>query len=214
MVPEAWKYVLPLTALAGIAWHWTGFSPAACAAAVVAIFCAAFFRNPAKPSPAGPEDVLSPAAGFVIEVVEEEEPDFIAGPAVRVSVFMTPLDVHVNTAPVSGIVRRKTYRPGTFYKADKPEARLKNERMSIGIETPDGRRVYCSQVAGWLARRILCDVGEADSVERGRRYGLIQFGSRCDLMLPRGSEIFVKAGQHIRAAATVIGRLPGSAGKG
>lgn len=207
MVREAWKYVIPLAALTAVSWKLAGAGVVTIVAGALAVFCAAFFRVPPRPAAAGPDDVLSPAAGFVIEVVEEDEPEFIGGPAVRVSVFMTPLDVHVNTAPVSGAVRRKTYRPGMFYKADKPEARLKNERMTIGIETDDGRKIWCAQVAGWLARRILCDVNEGDTVERGRRYGLIQFGSRCDLWLPRGSEVFVRAGQHIRAAATVLGRL-------
>lgn len=182
--------------------HWITYL-----SAFLTISLALFFRLPPSPAVAGERAILSPAGGFVIEVVDEEEPRFLKSKAKRISIFMTPLDVHVNVAPVSGTVRFAEYRRGLFFKADRPEARLQNERMSVGIDRADGVKCLATQVAGWLARRIICDVLIGDSVTRGRRYGLIQFGSRMDLHVPAQSQVLVKAGQHVRAARTVLAEV-------
>ena len=184
-----------------------GYHGLTCVAAILSVCFALFLRLPPKPAPAAEQMLLSPAGGFVIVIVQEEEPIFLKAPSQRISIFMTPGDVHVNTAPVSGAVRYAEYRRGTFFKADRPEARLQNERMSIGIERPDGVKCLATQVAGWLARRIICDVQTGDVVKRGIRYGLIEFGSRMDLHVPSHARIFVKPGQHVRAAKTILAEV-------
>lgn len=204
MAYEGLKYVVPMAVLAvgcliAVGQHWLTYL-----SAVLCGLLFLFFRLPPAPAKADEKAVLSPAGGFVIEIVIEEEDVFLKQPAQRISIFMSPMDVHVNTAPVDGIVRYADYRRGTFFKADKPEARLHNERMSVGIERPDGMKCLATQVAGWFARRIVCDVKIGETVKRGHRYGLIQFGSRMDLHLPAHASIFVKPGQHVRAAKTVL----------
>ncbi len=209
VVREGWKFILPAAVaaaggFAGLGIHWVSLACLLCLITLVV-----FFRRPAgPPATLRPEDILSPAGGFVIEVVEENEPAFLKAAARRISIFMTPLDVHVNTAPVDGMIRYADYRRGTFFKADRPEARLQNERMIIGIERADGKKCLAIQVAGWLARRIICDVSVGDEVRRGHRYGLIQFGSRMDLYLPAEATVRVNAGQHVRAAKTVLAQVP------
>lgn len=204
MVREGLKYVVPMAAVAagcafGYGHHWLTYI-----SAILAVLFALFFRVAPEPAQAGEGAILSPAGGFVIEVVEEEEPVFMKSRTKRISIFMTPFDVHVNTAPVSGTVRHAEYRPGTFFKADRTEARISNERMSIGIERRDGFKCMATQVAGWLARRIICDVRTGETVMRGTRYGMIEFGSRMDLHLPAAARVRVKPGQHVRAARTVL----------
>ncbi|MBI4179891.1 phosphatidylserine decarboxylase [bacterium] len=204
MAPEGLKFIVPICAAAVLSLLFIGPGWPATACAAAAFLVGLFFRLPAPPPEADGAVILSPAGGFVIEIVEEEEPVFLKEMARRISIFMTPLDVHINTAPMDGTVRHTDYRPGAFFKADRPEARLHNERMSVGIERPDGVKCLAHQVAGWLARRIVCDVSVGDRVERGRRYGLIQFGSRMDLYLPVRADIRVKPGEHVRAARTVL----------
>ena len=207
MAPEGFKYVIPMALLAAICAfafgnHWTAYLTAGLTGAFVL-----FFRLPAKPPILGDKDILSPAVGWVIEIVPEDEPVFLKARSQRISIFMSPLDVHVNTAPVTGTVQYAEYRKGTFFKADRPEARLQNERMSIGIRRTDGTPLLATQVAGWLARRIICDVKTGDALERGRRYGLIEFGSRMDIHLPAGAKIRVKPGEHVRTARTVLAEV-------
>ena len=208
MVKEGFKYVVLLALVTLICvpllgrGHWLTY-----VSAFLTFSIALFFRVAPHPPVVGDRAVLSPAGGWVIEVVDENEPVFMKSQATRISIFMSPLDVHVNTAPVNGVVRYAEYKPGKFFKADRPEARLQNERMSIGIDRADGVKCMATQVAGWLARRIICDVKVGDTVTRGNRYGLIQFGSRMDLHVPAGTRVFVKAGQHVRAAKTVLAEV-------
>lgn len=207
MAREGLKYVVPMVVVmivcaVNYGLHWlTHLS------AFLTFSFVIFFRLPSRPTEASAQAILSPAGGFVIEVVSEEESSFLKSPSQRISIFMTPLDVHVNTAPVTGTVRYAEYHHGTFFKADRPEARLQNERMCIGIERTDGTKCMATQVAGWLARRIRCDVRIGDPVQRGRRYGLIEFGSRMDLHVPSHARILVKAGQHVRTAKTVLAEM-------
>lgn len=207
MVREGLKYVLPMAAVASVCAVLFGNHYLTYLSGILTAGFILFFRFPPSPPQAPDRAVLSPAGGFVIEIVPEDEPKFFKSPAQRISIFMTPLDVHVNTAPVNGTVRFAEYRKGTFFKADKPQARLQNERMSIGIERPDGTKFLATQVAGWLARRIICDVRQGDEVKRGRRYGLIEFGSRMDIHVPANAKVLVQPGKHVRAARTVLAEV-------
>lgn len=207
MVREGLKYVVPMAAVAAFCAFMYGHHPLTYSSTIFAVLFALFFRVAPEPVQAGDGAILSPAGGWVIEVVQEEEPVFMKARAKRISIFMSPLDVHVNTAPVSGSVRYAEYRRGMFFKADRPEARLMNERMSIGIEHPDGFKCMATQVAGWLARRIICDVQTGEAVKRGMRYGMIEFGSRMDLHVPLEAQVRVKPGQHVRAARTVLAEI-------
>jgi phosphatidylserine decarboxylase len=163
-----------------------------------------FFRAPVRHTPPQAGIVVAPADGEII--INDLAP---AGPvhpfeARKVSIFMSPLSVHVNRVPVGGTVRQARHHDGSFEAAFKDKASLENERQYITIDTPYGL-VGCVQIAGWLARRIVCHLREGQIVVTGERYGLIRFGSRLDLYLPLGCEIRVKKGQMVRAGETIIG---------
>jgi len=165
-----------------------------------------FFRDPERIPPTGDELILSPADGKVVGIrrVERGLPD---AAETRVSIFLSPLDVHVNRAPVKGKVERVQYQRGRFFAAFKEDASYSNEQNSLSIADPKGRRLDVVQIAGVLARRIICYVKEGDPLERGERFGLIMFGSRVDLFLPATSRLEVVEGQRVRGGETVIGRF-------
>ncbi len=166
-----------------------------------------FFRDPERPIPAGDRVVVSPADGRVMFVREVEEPRFIQGKAVMVSIFLSVFDVHINRIPVGGRIAYKDYVKGRFLAAWDESVGEVNERSYIGIDA--GRfRVLVSQVAGLVARRILTWPQVGDQVATGERYGLIRFGSCTQVWLPAGSEVFVKPGDRVTGGETVIGRLP------
>ena len=174
---------------------------------VATLFTSWFFRNPPRRVPDGPNLVVSPGDGRVMAAVEEDEPRFLKDRAIRVSIFLSPLNVHINRTPCAGRVRAIGYFPGKFLVASRPEATLQNEQTAVLIETEAGRRVLCVQVAGYVARRIVCWLTEGEIVTRGERYGLIQFGSRMDLYLPVGTKVKVVAGDRVRGGESVIGVL-------
>lgn len=164
-----------------------------------------FFRDPKR---TGPEDaalVVAPADGLVVYVGEVEEPDYLGEPVVRVSIFMRLWDVHMTYAPVNGTVEHVAHRPGCFGNAGLGRASECNEANSIGVRGPGGRLMF-RQIAGILARRIVCRVGPGDEVRRGERVGLIKFGSRVDVFLPRSYEVLVRKGQLVRGARSPIAR--------
>ena len=171
---------------------------------VVAIgFCLYFFRDPDRTPPADERLVVSPADGRVVAVVEDRALD---APATRVSIFMSPLDVHVNRAPVSGIVRHVRHTAGRFRAAFADKASLDNERNALVVD--DGRRAYLLvQIAGALARRIVCRVGPGDRLRRGERFGMIMFGSRVDLFLPPGVVAVVRRGDRVIAGTSVVAEV-------
>jgi phosphatidylserine decarboxylase len=135
-----------------------------------------------------------------------EAEDAWVGPAVRLSIFLSPLDVHVNRAPVGGLVREVEYRPGRFRAAYRAEASEDNERCTVSLDA-DGVHVACRQIAGVLARRIVCRVRPGDKLRPGERYGLIRFGSRTDLVVPRGTEVRVRVGDRVRGGESIMGVL-------
>jgi phosphatidylserine decarboxylase len=173
---------------------------------LAAVFLAYFFRNPARDIPADPADIVSPADGKIILVDEVQENEFLKSPARRVAIFMNVFDVHVNRAPVAGRVVASRHRPGRFLAAFKEEASRVNEQQAVLWETVGGARVLTVQIAGLLARRIVPAVTEGDILPKGAPYGMICFGSRVDLYLPRNCAILVKLGDRVKAGASLIGR--------
>jgi phosphatidylserine decarboxylase len=170
----------------------------------VAVWVPAFFRDPTR---AGPHDrrlILAPADGRVVSVAEVEEPEYLKGPARRVSVFMSIFNVHINYHPMDGVVEYRAYRPGTFVNATLDKASSDNEQMSLGVGA-EGRRVLVRQIAGLVARRIVTDPQVGQQARQGARLGLIRFGSRVDTFLPRGAEPRVRVGDRTVGGVTVIG---------
>jgi len=200
---EGWPFILP-AAVAACIMALMGWAGAATACAVVALAFLGFFRDPERVAPDLPGAVLAPADGRVMVIAEALEP--WVGPAVRVSIFLSPLDVHVNRAPIGGLVKNVEYVAGRFLAAYRPEASEQNERCAVSLDG-DRARVTVTQISGVLARRIVCRVRPGDTVRSGERYGLIRFGSRTDLVLPRGTELRVRVGDRVRGGESVMGVL-------
>ena len=177
---------------------------------LAAAACAGFFRQPPRVPPTRPGAVVAPADG-IISVVDSAAPPAELGmgdaPLPRVSIFLSLLDAHVQRAPVSGEVIEMQHRPGRFGSADLPAASTENERTSLRIRMPGGNEVVVVQIAGLLARRIVCDAHVGDKLSIGDTYGLIRFGSRLDTYLPAGTEPVVKVGQRAVAGETVLADL-------
>ncbi len=161
-----------------------------------------FFRDPERRPPGVPGAVLAPADGKVMDIAPID--DAWVGPAVRLSIFLSPLDVHVNRAPVAGLVASVEYAAGKFRAAYKAEASEVNERCTVALEG-DSARVAVRQVAGVLARRIVCRVRAGDKLQAGERYGLICFGSRTDLLVPRATEVRARVGDKVRGGESIVG---------
>jgi phosphatidylserine decarboxylase len=200
---EGWPFILPPAAAACImaAMGWLG---AAAVLGVAALAFLGFFRDPERIAPDLAGAVLAPADGRVMVVTEALDP--WVGPAVRVSIFLSPLDVHVNRAPIGGLVKNVEYVAGRFLAAYRPEASEQNERCAVSLDG-DRARATVTQISGVLARRIVCRVRPGDTLRAGQRYGLIRFGSRTALVLPRGTEIRVRVGDRVRGGESVMGVL-------
>jgi phosphatidylserine decarboxylase len=176
---------------------------------LVALWVASFFRDPKRTGERGDRLVIAPADGKVVMITEMDEPSFMRGRAMRVSIFMNVFNVHVNRYPVSGVIRHVERKPGRFMNAATEESSVANEQTSVGIET-DGQRILVRQIAGLIARRIVTDGKDGEHVQQGGRMGLIRFGSRVDVFVPVGSTLRVKVGDITFAGVTVIANLPGS----
>ena len=170
----------------------------------LALFLLWFFRDPSRKIPAGPGEIVSPADGVVTEA---EWVETTAGSKLRLSIFLNVFDVHVNRSPIAGTVKLVEYREGGFMNAMKPESGLTNEQTMIQIDG-DGYEVSLKQIAGLLARRIVCNIKEGDRVERGQRIGLIKFGSRCDVLAPAEASLKVRVGSRVKGGSTVIAVMP------
>ncbi len=212
--PEGYPFILAglLLALGTGAAAWAGIGGnvmrvAAATLAVLTLFTLWFFRNPQRTFTGDPGAVLAPGEGRVVDVREADEPTFMGGPARRISIFLSIFDVHVQRAPVSGTVEHRSYRPGTYAVAWAEKASEDNEQASLGITTPHGP-VLVRQIAGLVARRIVTDPAEGDTVRRGERIGLIRFGSRVDLFIPLEWEVTTQEGDRAVAGLTVLARHP------
>jgi phosphatidylserine decarboxylase len=207
------KYPHPIIAREG--WPFLSFSIAlACVATyflaawsfpfwIVAIFVLQFFRDPPRNIPENPDAVISPADGRIV-VVEKTQDPYAGREALKISVFMNVFNVHSNRAPVDGKIEKVEYFPGKFVNADLDKASIENERNALIISTPNGQLVTCVQVAGLIARRILCYVNAGDLLSRGQRYGFIRFGSRVDVYLPLTARPKVTVGDKVSATETIL----------
>ncbi|HEU0258595.1 MAG TPA: phosphatidylserine decarboxylase [Burkholderiales bacterium] len=171
-----------------------------------AIFILQFFRDPPREVPDAPGAVLSAADGRVVEVSRAQDP-YVKRDALKVSVFMNVFNVHSNRSPVDGVVKERWYFPGAFVNAALDKASLENERNALWLHTPEGHDVTCVQVAGLIARRILCYVGTGAELKRGQRFGFIRFGSRVDHYLPLDVEVKAAIGDKVYAAESVLAWL-------
>jgi phosphatidylserine decarboxylase len=171
------------------------------------LFAAWFFRNPRRVAPGLPGAVVAPGDGRVIAVEEEFEPRYLKDRSVRVSIFLNIFDVHVNRMPCAGTIEDIAYQPGQFLSANRSEATLRNEQNAVMIRAASGSKVLCVQVAGLIARRIVCWAKIGDAVACGERFGLIRFGSRMDTFLPLGTRIAVAAGDPVKGGETLLGEL-------
>ena len=177
------------------------------------IWCVAFFRDPERTTPAEPGLIICPADGRMLPVVDAVPPLELGlgqGARPRLSIFMNVFNVHVNRNPVSGTVIAKSYRPGKFFNASFDKASVHNERMSLRVrpEGDDGTRdLAVVQIAGLVARRIVCDLVQGQGVRRGARFGIIRFGSRVDVYLPPATTVLAQEGQFVRAGETILARF-------
>jgi phosphatidylserine decarboxylase len=207
--PEARYTALPLLAAGALA-ALAGSVALALPPFVLGAFCAVFFRNPERAPPDDPDAVVAPADGKVIQVAECELPDGTKG--LRIGIFLSIFDVHVNRAPVAGRVAAIARSGGAYLAAFDPAAPERNVQLALDLETAAGARVRVVQITGLIARRIVCHAREGEWLARGVRYGLIRFGSRTDVILPRGAEARVALGDRVRGGSSVVARLPGAAG--
>ncbi len=175
--------------------------------ALISFFVIWFFRNPERYFQDGANVVISPADGKVIKVEDIEMNDSISGKFKKISIFMNVFNVHVNRIPYNGKIEAINYHEGKFVSANLDKASSDNERNAIQIRTENGSAIWAVQIAGLIARRIVCWVAVGDAVKKGERFGLIRFGSRVDVYLPPDSRIAVKIGQKVRAGETPLGHL-------
>lgn len=205
MHPEGWKF-LPLFAVVTLVLFWI-WAPLGWIGVGLTLWCYYFFRDPKRAVPGNSGLMVSPADG-VVSLIERAVPPEGLGlgpePLVRVSVFMSVFNCHLNRAPIAGKVTAVVYRPGKFLNASLDKASEENERNALAIEMADGRKIAVVQIAGLVARRILCWTKAGDSLSTGQRFGLIRFGSRLDVYLPEGVEPQVAVGQTAVAGETVI----------
>lgn len=203
---QGYPFIIAALVLSGLSFFW-GPKLFAAAAAALGIFFTIFFRDPDRYSAEPANAVLAPADGKVISVVKVGNSPLWNGERIRVSIFMSPLDVHINRMPVSGMVEEVRHRSGSYLAAYRDGAVEQNEQSAMRLADPEGREIGVVQVAGFLARRIVCSARKGDNVRRGDRFGMIMFGSRTDLYLPLEACVTVAEGQRVKGGETVVGRF-------
>ena len=203
---EGWPFIAIALAVAAGVHSYAGFSWAAFPW-LIALFMVQFFRDPPRQIPGEAGAVLSPADGRIVSVEKARDP-YLERDALKISVFMNVFNAHSNRSPVDGVVEKTWYFPGKFFNADLAKASTENERAVIYLRTPSGQDVTCVQVAGLIARRILCYAKEGQQLARGQRFGFIRFGSRVDVYLPLGAAPRVTVGDKVYATETVLAGLP------
>jgi len=175
--------------------------------AALTIFIIAFFRDPQRHFQAAEKLVISPADGKVIKMEEVDVRGAMAGRFKKISIFMNVFNVHVNRAPYEGTIEKISYHPGKFVSANLDKASTENERNEVLIRTEDGRAIWTVQIAGLIARRIVCWIREGETLAKGERFGMIRFGSRVDVFLPADSRVVVRLNDKVRAGQTPLGYL-------
>jgi phosphatidylserine decarboxylase len=207
MVRDGFFYALGLGVVAVVLWYLSMPTLLIALPLVLAAFFLWFFRDPNRTVPQGAGQIVSPADGVVTEA---EWIETISGSRLRLSIFLNVFDVHVNRSPVTGVVKVSDFRKGMFLNAMKAESVLHNEQTLITIDA-GSYEVSFKQIAGLLARRIVCNVKVGDRVERGQRIGLIKFGSRVDILMPAAADLKVKHGSRVKGGSTVLAVLPATA---
>ena len=208
MVRDGIFYGFALVAVAAIVWHFTHFTSLTAIPVILAAFFLWFFRDPSRKVPAEPGLIVSPADGKVEAAAPVETAN---GDKLRITIFLNVFDVHVNRTPIGGTVGLVEYREGQFLNAMRPESAVHNEQTMVTIN--DGAySVSFKQIAGLLARRIVCNLKAGDQVTRGQRMGLIKFGSRVDVLLPLDAQLRVKVGDRVKGGSSVLAAMPASSG--
>lgn len=174
---------------------------------VFTAFTTWFFRNPHRRIPPGNHIIVSPGDGMVVAVEQEFEPRFLKESSIRISIFLNVFNVHINRMPVAGIVQDIIYTPGKFMAANLPGASANNEQNALLLRSVDGKKILCVQIAGLIARRIVCWAVPGEEVSKGERFGLIRFGSRMDVYLPHDSAIHVKVGAKVKGGSSILAEL-------
>lgn len=208
--PEGWRFIAVFAAVTLL--MFTLSKPLGFLCLIVTVWCYFFFRDPPRAVPAGETLVLSPADGIVskiADVVPPKELEIGEEPMTRISIFMSVFSVHVNRAPMSGKITKMYYRPGAFVDVSLDKESENNERQELALETKDGKKIAFVQIAGLIARRIVTFVKEGDEVQAGQRFGLIRFGSRLDVYLPKGVAPMVIEGQTAVAGETILADMAG-----
>jgi phosphatidylserine decarboxylase len=205
MARDGWRFILPLAAV-GVGClfcpHWSGKTGGA-VFLILAVFCVFFFRDFSRATPIDPALIYSPGDGQVMEVAS-----FLNGAGERgrlIRIFLSIFDVHVQRAPVAGQVDKITYKKGSFLDARDSRAHIQNEQNSVVFSSPRGK-VEVTQIAGLIARRIVCWAKEGQAFEQGQRYGLIRFGSQVDVYVPDSAEVMVKKGDRVKSGITVVAK--------
>jgi phosphatidylserine decarboxylase len=208
MVRDGFFYALGLGVVAAVLWYLKMPWALVALPIVLAAFFLWFFRDPNRTIPQGAGQIVSPGDGLVTEAAWLET---TSGNRLRISIFLNVFDVHVNRSPISGTVKAVEFREGEFMNAMKPESVLHNEQTLVVIDNGE-YTVSFKQIAGLLARRIVCNVKAGDRVERGQRVGLIKFGSRVDVLLPAEAELKVKVGMRVRGGSSILAVMPQGGG--
>ncbi len=203
---EGLPFAIPLLILSVALWVF-GVRYPACFFTILSIFVLWFFRNPERVAPQDLSAVISPADGKIIVAEEINEDRYLKKKALKISVFMNVFNVHVNRVPYSGKVQDVIYNRGKFISANMDKASMDNEQNAVILDIGSGKRIMFVQIAGLIARRIVCYLKPGDTVEKGKRMGLIRFGSRVDVYLPAGSTLNVRIGDKVVAGETVLGYL-------
>ena len=204
---DGMRFIIPLAVISVLLWS-LGFMVWAGIFTLLTLFVIYFFRDPERAIPPGEKAILSPADGKVVQVQPCVEERFLKGPAIKLSVFMSLFNVHVNRNPLTGRIVDSAYVRGKFIRADLDQASASNEQNALLVENPEGVRLLVVQIAGLIARRIICWVKKGDRVEKGQRFGLICFGSRLDIYLPENTALQVRLGEKTLAGQTILGYLP------
>jgi phosphatidylserine decarboxylase len=211
---DAWMFIIPgglftvLLIMLGARFNSYVLLATSMLFAVLTLFVTFFFRDPERTTPDEPLALISPADGTVLEIDSLPSFQHINGPAIKISIFLSVFNVHVNRTPASGVIDYVKYNPGEFFKAFEPKASEKNEQTEIGMTTASGHPVVFKQIAGIIARRIVCTLTEKEEVRAGERIGLIRFGSRMDLIFPQEGTVSVKIGDKVVGGETIMGYLP------
>ncbi len=204
IAPEGYPFILP--ALLGIIIVWAaGFFWLEAVLLPLGAFVVAFFRDPERRVPSDKDSIISPADGKVIKVEHLRDDRFLKSEAHRISIFMNVFNVHVNRAPASGRVKKILYNKGKFFNASLDKASLENEQNALIVEAENGKTFAFNQIAGLIARRIVCYAKEGGKLIKGERFGMIRFGSRVDVYLPKGCKVAVTVGDKVKAGSSILG---------